>query len=168
MDIRGSPKVLRQIGNEKGIERMATGRQRTGEVVGGNIRLVRMWNGSGSPSTIYFGWMDYFSLFGRGRCFFFSVSPLLSSFSSLLCLLSCIRAVVFSLSVLRVFNSNLLLFCYLNSVSHYTRFIAQSEWVLPTPSPSTPTPISCFPLPLRSCPDRRVTAYCTNVFSSEV
>lgn len=70
---------------------------------------------------------------GFDRCFLlpnFTVSPLLSSFSSLLCLLSCLCAVVFPLFVFQCFRSILSLFCSLTHVSDYTQFIARSEWPL--------------------------------------
>lgn len=43
MDIRGSLRDLRQIGIEKERERMVAGRQRIGEVGGGEIGLVGIW-----------------------------------------------------------------------------------------------------------------------------
>lgn len=115
--------------------------------------------------------------FGRscGLCFsFLTVSPLLSSFSSLLCLLSRPRAVVIPLFVPQCFDSILSLFCFFDYVFYYAQFIAQGERVLGhfplTPLPPSP-PMSCFfptpphPLPV---PDCRAAAYCTYVFSSEV
>jgi len=53
------------------------------------------------------------------------VPPLLYSFSSLLCLLSCLCAVVIPLFVLRCFNSSAVLFS--QSCVLFAQFIAQSE-----------------------------------------
>ena len=114
-------------------------------------------------------WSQLWSLSFFSHC----VSPLLSSFSSLLCLLSRPCAVVVSLFVPHCFGSIPSLFCSFDYVFYYAQFIAQSEWVLGhfplTPLPPSP-PLPCFPsappLPLvREC---RATAYCTYVFSSEV
>jgi len=81
---------------------------------------------------------------GCSRCFSFpTLSPLLSSFSSLPSLLSCLRAIVIPLFVLQCFGLILPLFCPL-PVSYYAQFIAQSEWVLRL-LPLTPIPPPPFP-----------------------
>ena len=93
------------------------------------------------------------------------VLPLVSSFCSLLCLLSCLRAVVIPLFVFLCLDSIPPLFCFLNSVSYYAQFIAQSEWVLSplfiyTETFPFPPPSRCRALlPLHPVPDRRATAY---------
>ena len=158
---------------------MATGQRKTGEVVGGEIRVVmNVGSMDGmvcSPSSIWVADELFVSLpcdYGYSRCFsFLTLSRLLSSFSSLLCLLSCLRAIVIPLFVLLCFDPIPPLFCSLNPVSYYAQFIAQSGWVfcllplIPIPSPSF---LRALLLPFRLVPDRRATAYCTYVFSSEV
>lgn len=138
------------------------GQRKTGETVGGDIRVVWLWvlwvewfgfivQHSG---WIWVGWTVSFFLFTMvpvaAFLFLLCVPPLLSSFSSLLCLLSCLCVVVISLFVLQCSDLILPLFCYPHSVSYFAQFIAQSEWVLrpfpltPTPSPPS-SPILCSP-----------------------
>lgn len=105
--------------------------------------------------TLGLGGLFFFLPFDHdcGRCFSFPiifVSPLLSSFSSLPCLLSCLRAVVIPLFVIQCFDSIIPLFCFPDPVSYYAQFIAPSEWVLRplaltlTPSPSLPSDVVLF------------------------
>jgi len=131
------------------------------------------WDCFGSPFTMLVGWTASVRLWLLLILFLpiFSVSPPLSSFSSLLCLLSWLCAIVFLSFVLQCFDSNLLLFCSLNPVSYYTQFY-RVERVGPSSFSVSanflPTPDVVLTYTPRSGPDRRATAYSTNVFSSEV
>jgi hypothetical protein len=138
---------------------MATGRRRIGEEGGGKVHPVRMWVRV-EPFKVtvrHLGWIGYFSFScdcDCDCCFFFLLSLCVTPTLFVLfapVLLSCLRAVVFPLFVLRCFDSILSLFCSLKHVSYYTQFIAQSEWSSPFPSP-TPSPLRCRALPYLSAP----------------
>lgn len=172
MDTRRSLRVLRLTGNERGKEPTATGRRRIGEVGGGDIRLVRQ-----RAHTKWFrftvqhlGWDGLFvslpliAAFVAAFLSTLSVSPKLSSFSSLLFLLSCLRAVVISVRSSRspfdffhCFVISIPCFIIL-SLLHRAYGFFHLFRLHPLPDPV----LSYLP---HSVLDRRATAYCTYVFS---
>ena len=142
-------------------------------------------------------WMDHFSIFVSIMVMVAAFSFLLcvcvcvcnpyslslSPFSSLLCLLSCLRCRYLSTrsSLFRFFLSLPSRFCFipLSLLRRVSGFISSFFAVIPTPSSSSSSssssPLLFFPdvvlssYNFRPTPDRtRATAYCTYAFSSKV
>lgn len=130
------------------------------------------WCAGAVKSTVQcLGCVNYLSFFdcGRGRCFFHFLSRVSSTLFVLFAsvnLLSCLRAVDFSLFVFqRFFRCFVLSIVCLITLSLLRRASGSSLPFHLHRLPRFPPPISCSPTP---SPHRRATAYCTNVFSSKV
>jgi len=122
---------------------------------------------SGIFFSLPFGlWLCSLLFFLFCVCHPYSLRSLRSCVCSPVCALSLSLYSFFSVSILP-------LFCFLSRVL-FAQFIARSERVLGhfplTPTSFPPSPCRCraLLLPSTSIPDRRVTAYCTYVFSPEV
>lgn len=132
------------------------------------VWVRRPASGSDGPFISLPFCLSLFSLWFRSLLSFptLCVPPPLSSFSSLLFLLSCLRAVVIPLFVLQSFDPPAVLFSQscliplsLSSRANGLFTTSHLHRLLPPPSPAV------F-LPLYPVPDRRATAYCTYVFSA--